>query len=153
MFVNLWGEITLITYRDEGKFMERHFKYKYPRYVVNSETQCWEWQLSLITNGYGQISIGGKSQLAHRYYYEQKHGKIPKEMQLDHLCRKRSCVNPDHLEVVTCVENIRRGKIPKITKQQAEAIKVDTRTYKEITAEYGICASTICQIKKHNIWK
>lgn len=46
---------------------------------------------------------------AHRVYYEARFGPIPAGLQLDHLCRNRGCVNPDHLEPVTCRENLMRG--------------------------------------------
>jgi hypothetical protein len=47
---------------------------------------------------------------AHRLYYELEKGPIPKGLTLDHLCRVRCCVNPDHLEPVTPVENVMRGE-------------------------------------------
>lgn len=46
---------------------------------------------------------------AHRYAYEHFIGPIPEGLQVDHLCRVRNCVNPDHLEAVTCRENVLRG--------------------------------------------
>lgn len=46
---------------------------------------------------------------AHRLAYERAFGPIPTGMQIDHLCRVRECVNPDHLEVVSHTENVRRG--------------------------------------------
>jgi len=49
-------------------------------------------------------------------------GEIPKELQLDHLCRNRGCVNPHHLEPVTAKENTRRGHSSEATKARWEAI-------------------------------
>ena len=54
--------------------------------------------------------VQGKKELAHRIAYEAANGPIPEGMVLDHLCRSRNCVNPDHLEVVTHAENQRRGR-------------------------------------------
>jgi len=70
---------------------------------------CWEWTASKNSAGYGLIFYLGKSQPAHRVWYEVAKGEIPKGLEIDHLCRNRSCVNPDHLEAVTHQVNVQRG--------------------------------------------
>lgn len=72
--------------------------------------QCWRWTASLDPKGYGQVYFNGKVRRAHRVSYEIYRGPIPEGLQLDHLCRVRSCVNPAHLEPVTCRENLLRGQ-------------------------------------------
>jgi len=76
------------------------------------ERGCWPW-LAARNKGYGVIRIGGRSdghlRAAHRVVYETLIGPVPESLQLDHLCRNRGCVNPEHLEPVTQEENIRRG--------------------------------------------
>lgn len=71
---------------------------------------CWVWQLSCDPDGYGYGCFQQRRRKAHRLSYEAFKGPIPDGLQIDHLCRVRNCVNPDHLEAVTCGENIRRGE-------------------------------------------
>lgn len=72
-------------------------------------TPCWKWVALKTDKGYGQIYIKGKYIYAHRYIWEKYNGKIPPKHTIDHLCRNPACVRPDHLEVVTYKENVRRG--------------------------------------------
>lgn len=73
------------------------------------ESGCWEWLGSLNPGGYGQMYLYGKTIGAHRASFILHRGEIPKGLDLDHLCRNRKCVNPDHLDPVTRSENLRRG--------------------------------------------
>ena len=75
-------------------------------------TGCWLWFGSGTQNGYGQFWISSRrSQVAHKFLYESIHGPIGHGLNLDHLCRVRCCVNPNHLEPVTRAENLRRSPI------------------------------------------
>lgn len=70
---------------------------------------CWVWKKLCSSNGYGNFSINKKTFYAHRISYELYNDPIPEGLVIDHLCRNRRCVNPEHLEVVTQRENISRG--------------------------------------------
>lgn len=71
---------------------------------------CWLWDAAIFPTGYGMFRTSPTkgSARAHRVAYELFVGPIPDGLCLDHRCRVRSCVNPDHLEPVTVAENARR---------------------------------------------
>jgi len=79
------------------------------RTVRITETGCLIWLGKLDKDGYGVMVIEGRQIPAHKASYEDSVGPVPSGLQLDHLCRVRCCVEPRHLEPVTCAENIRRG--------------------------------------------
>src|ERR1035437_6893898 len=79
---------------------------------VDKTEDCWNWTAHTDGMGYGQLAKPGQHGglvVAHRFAYELLVGPIPEGLQLDHLCRNRACVNPDHLEPVTRRVNILRG--------------------------------------------
>jgi hypothetical protein len=79
-------------------------------YIPEPMSGCWIWLGALTIGGYASFSIAtSTAEVAHRYSYKQKYGPIPQGKELDHLCRVRCCVNPDHVEPVTRKENVRRG--------------------------------------------
>lgn len=72
---------------------------------------CWEWQgHTNRPDGYGRIDVVNReTYVVHRVVYVMLRGPIPDGLSLDHLCRNTRCVNPDHLEAVTHLVNVRRG--------------------------------------------
>lgn len=70
---------------------------------------CWLWLGATMANGYGRFAVQRRARLVHRVAYEHLRGKIPDGLTLDHKCRQRNCINPDHLEPVTNRDNILRG--------------------------------------------
>lgn len=77
--------------------------------VEKTET-CWLWTASKSAKGYGWFRLNGKTWRVHRLAYLSLVGPIPEGLQLDHLCRVRNCIRPEHLEPVTCRENLMRGE-------------------------------------------
>ena len=77
---------------------------------VQKTDSCWLWSAGVNKDGYGCVHRRPKRWLAHVYAYTLTRGLVPEGLTLDHLCRVRNCVNPDHLEPVTLRENILRGE-------------------------------------------
>lgn len=75
--------------------------------------QCWLWLGGISSDGYSRFregAVGSKTVGGHRWSYIHLVGPIPPGLHLDHLCRVRHCVNPQHLEPVTCAVNLLRGE-------------------------------------------
>ena len=82
------------------------------RFEVKVDRQpggCWLWTGATTDKGYG-VFWDGKLGRAHRWAYTHWRGPIPEGLTLDHLCQVKACVNPDHLEPVTALENYRRAR-------------------------------------------
>ena len=77
--------------------------------LTDRSSDCWLWTGRLDNQGYGRITVKQRPMRAHRASYETFVGPVPTGLELDHVCRVRNCVNPDHLEPVTHRENVLRG--------------------------------------------
>ena len=107
---------------------------------------CWLWTACIGDSGYGRMTIAGQARsslYAHRVSYETFVGEIAVGMQIDHLCRVRSCVNPFHLEQVTPQENVRRGM-----SAGAKALRRELCLYGHAYEEHGVirCGRRICRL-------
>lgn len=74
--------------------------------IVNKQTGCWEWQQSKNHDGYGTITVNGKTKLAHRISYEIVIGNIPPNKLICHDCDNPACINPEHLFVGMQFDNM-----------------------------------------------
>ncbi len=122
------------------------------KYVIEDrghETSCWVWTHTLYKNGYADDRRGRKEphNRAHVEYYERAKGPVPEGLELDHLCRVRACVNPDHLEPVTHAENCRRGAKTKLNWDAVHAIRGSRELARDLAARYGVATDTIYKIR------
>jgi hypothetical protein len=99
---------------------------------VHMTSECWVWTAAVNLHGYGMFTRGdGRGQVAHRTAFEEIVGPVPEGLCLDHLCRNRRCVRPDHLEPVTFRENVLRGD----TLPAANVLKTHCRHGHALTAD------------------
>jgi HNH endonuclease len=95
---------------DTPKYFKRTPLDRWLNYVqFQEDSECWLWVGHIAKTGYAAFGGQKWAGLAHRFSYVTFVSEIPKGLQLDHLCRIRHCVNPDHLEAVTPQVNTLRG--------------------------------------------
>lgn len=125
------------------------------------KTPCWVWLRGSTVGKYGlrygvarrpgeDIPIS-----AQRLMWERHRGPVPEGLDLDHLCRNTICCNPDHVEPVTHIENVRRGKNVRLTLEMVEEIRtLRSRGVPHliIAQQYGIHPSHSCKICRGTKW-
>ena len=125
-------------------------------WIVDASTGCWIWQ-GHLTKGYGMIDIGNTGKkYVHILMFVLKYGNIPPGLELDHVCRNRSCVNPDHVEIVTRAVNIQRGKLAKMNPDSVRELR---KLYdkglrdKKLGEIFQISSKEAGQIGRRQRWK
>lgn len=109
---------------------------------------CWLWTGAVNRNGYGNFWYGSRTVLAHRWAYEQTSEQpIPADLVCDHLCRRRNCVRPSHIQPVTSAENTRRGISGEVNggRQRAKTHCPHGHAYDEINTYVGPDGSRQCR--------
>ena len=136
-----------------------------------TESGCWIWTGAVCRGGYGKMGAGmrtGKTVKTHRVAWELFRGPIPDGDNVLHRCDVPSCVNPNHLWIGSHADNVAdkilkgrsrngvlRGEMnpqSKLTHEQANAIRADTRNQDQIAADYGISRSNVSSIKRGITW-
>jgi hypothetical protein len=111
--------------------------------VSFASSGCWLWRGCLSGKGYGCAY----NTSAHRATYIWFKGEIPHGYHVDHLCRVRHCVNPDHLEAVTPGDNVRRGTMLRTTCKSGRHPRGD-RLYEG--RHWGTCR--LCRLESRERW-
>jgi len=130
-------------------------------YIVDEITGCWNWAGNIHkVTGYGSCRRvsrhGSRCPTPHHYYYEQHREAVPKGLELDHTCKNKSCVNPDHLEVVTTTVNMRRRTFCKLDMEKAREIRakyLGGTTKAALSREYGVAFMSITYIIRTETWQ
>jgi HNH endonuclease len=142
---------------EPNDYLPGHHRRKSPKHLIEwmgYETACWTWQLATDRDGYGKTQDStGRRVLAHRLYYELNSGRIPPGRQIDHLCRVRHCVNPEHMEIVSGAENSRRGSNTKLTEGQVGEIRLLIGKQIDIARIYEISQGHVSRIRNGKTWR
>lgn len=91
--------------------------------VCDVRTRCWLWTGATNGSGYGITMLAGHRTTAHRAIYTVLRSPVAVGLTLDHLCRTRLCGNPDHLEPVTFLVNVQRGRVGAHLRERTHCIR------------------------------
>lgn len=128
---------------------------------VDPESGCWNWMRGVNKFGYGILGghwgkMTGRSILAHRIAWEDRNEiAIPDRWTIDHLCKNRKCVNPDHLEPVPHRINIQRGSRTKLRDYDVQSIirhAAEGQSATAIAKSHGITTSQVHKIVCGAAW-
>lgn len=121
----------------------------------NGWANCRLWSGYRNAKGYGVACRDGRLVLAHRLALRSAGRAVPQGMVPDHLCERPSCVNADHLEIVTPATNSRRGRVAKLTDEQAADIRYlcSAGWHRQGIADaYGLHVATVYRIARGETW-
>lgn len=128
-----------------------------PTYLIEDrgyKTPCHVWQRTTSRDGYAHGKIGDTVRRIHIAEWEAVNGPVPEGMQLDHLCRVRACINPEHLEPVTAKVNVQRGLNAVIGADDVRAIRrlYPTVNQNQLAKRFGVSQAQIWRILHRRSW-
>jgi len=147
------------------------------------ENECWLWTGVRIKGGYGMLSVKGQRVLAHRFSLSLRLKRpISSGLEVRHMCHNTSCINPDHLEEGTHIQNMNdmvvanrqaagerlseallgrahiNGRGEKngrsvLSDSQVQEIRDSVSSIGDLAKQYGVSKTTIRRVLLRKIWK
>lgn len=121
--------------------LDRFLKYVLPE----PNTGCWLW-IGTMGRFYGRFFYEGKRVAAHRFAFLNFIGPIPEELELDHTCKVKICVNPSHLEPVTHAVNLERADFSAIVLQRNKTHCPQGHEYNDVNSRKALNGDRICRV-------
>ena len=125
-------------------------KFIYENITIDPITNCWNWNKSVTSAGYGQFTRNKKYWTTHTFVYTQTYGDIPKGMVIRHTCHNRRCCNPEHLLIGTHEDNWHDSRETHLeSSEKLTAIYIingkEYRKIKNAIKETGLSSCSICK--------
>lgn len=133
--------------------------------IPEPNSGCWIWLAAVTERGYGQMSVGGRQQGAHRASYEFYKGPVPAGAVVRHSCDNPFCINPDHLLIGSALDNVHdaldRGRfvsgnthpIAKLTVEAVKEIRSSTLSDAKLAKKFGVSAAAIGYARRGESWR
>jgi hypothetical protein len=147
------------------KFLTDNEDYIKSKIIINSDTDCWEWQGCIGPEGYGRSCWRGVQENAHRVSFRVFKGGIKKGNFICHTCDNMICVNPDHLYSGTQKDNMKDKRLRKrsaVENNYGAKLNWDDVNWirskkgilmtKELADIYGVTPTSISSILNNRTW-
>lgn len=152
-----------------GEQLELDWRDRFMGYVdVGDAGACWLWTAGRARNGYGKFKLHGRTLGAHRLMYLLYYGNLPDNSQVCHTCDNRPCVNPKHLFLGTCRDNMKdkvskhrqarggtngRSVFDETTAAEIKTLRRAGWKLTELAARFGVNASSISHLCIGRKWR